>query len=108
MVVLLKDEFLDDPKVLCQSLADCIEDIERTLNDDEDFCEQDIAATYAAAVNHVQSLEDKLRARLDELRHELDRMQEVNRTTSEKHRKQLHERIEAVNHAFTSDNYRQG
>ena len=108
MVAILTEELLDDPEALRRSLADRIEEVERTLHDDEDFCEQELVDTYAAARSHVESLEEQLRARLDAFRHELDRIREANRTTTEKNRKQLHEHVDAVNRAFTSENYRQG
>jgi IMP dehydrogenase/GMP reductase len=98
----------NDPEELIQYLSDRVEEIERALHDDEDFCNRDIDATYQAALRYVQSLEEKFREKLQELKKKLDQVRDENLKTSKQNRKQFDEETDVINQLFSSGKHQEG
>jgi hypothetical protein len=101
-------EPLNDSEELIKLLGDRIEDLERILIDDEDFCNKDIDATYQAALNYFQSFQRKFDEKLNELKVKLDKIREENSKTSKQNQKQFDDEIEEINQLFSSGKHQEG
>lgn len=101
-------ELTNDTEQLIKFLGDRIEEIERTLSDDEEFCNKDIDATYQAAENYLKKFQDKFREKLNELKIKLDQIREENINTSQKNKKQFDDDVEEVNQLFSSGKHQEG
>ena len=93
---------------IMQYLASRIEEIERVLQEDEDFCNKDINDTYQAAIKYVKTVEMKFQKKLNELRQKLDRITEENLKMSEKNKKKLDEESNLIDQLFSSGKYEEG
>jgi hypothetical protein len=93
---------------LIQFLGDRIEQIERTLTEDEDFCNKDIDATYQAALNYLKIFEIKFNTKLNELKIKLDRIREENVHISKQNKQQFDDQIEEINQLFCSGKHQEG
>jgi hypothetical protein len=101
-------ELPNESEELIKFLADRIEEIERALADDEDFCNKDIDATYQAALNYFQSFQRKFDEKLNELKVKLDKIREENSKTSKQNQKQFDDEIEEINQLFSSGKHQEG
>jgi hypothetical protein len=101
-------ELPNDSEELIKFLGDRIEEIERILNEDEDFCNKDIDATYQAALKYLKSFEIKFHEKLNELKDKLDRIREENIKTSKQNKQQFDDEIEEINHLFSSGKHQEG
>jgi hypothetical protein len=108
MAVVLTNELEKDSEGLIEILGDRIEEIERTLHDDEDFCNKDIDATYQAALKYIQSFEESLNEKFNELKDKLDETREENVNISKQNKKQFDEEIEEINQLFSSGKHQEG
>ena len=89
-------------------LSDRIECIERTLSEDEDFCNEEIDATYQAAKKFFEHLQIRFNEKLTELEQKLDHSREENVQLSEKNKKQFDEEIDEINQLFSSGKHQEG
>ena len=94
--------------VLIRLLADRTETIERTLDEDEYFCNEDIDGLYRAALRYVQSIEDKLKHRCRVLKSKLDQCREENARQSKRNKEEFESSIERVEHLFTRGQQQEG
>ncbi|UJR27168.1 hypothetical protein I4U23_008466 [Adineta vaga] len=101
----MNTEPINDVEELIQNLGDRIEDIERILYDDEEFCNKDIDVTYQTAIKYIRTIEDKFQEKLTELKQKLDRVREENLKISKQNRKQFDEETETINQLFLSGKY---
>ena len=93
---------------LIQILGNRIEEIERILDEDEDFCNRDIDETYRTGQNYLKSFEGKIHRQLTNLKAKLDQIREENINVSKQNKKQFDEEIEEVNQLFLSGKYQEG
>ncbi|CAM4886561.1 unnamed protein product [Rotaria socialis] len=100
-------EMTNNSEQIIQVLGDRIEEIERTLDEDEDFCNKDIDATYQAAVNYLKSFEEKFNEKLNELKIKLEKIREENIDVSKQNKKQFDDEIEIVNEIFSSGKHQE-
>ena len=105
---MLDGKFSDNFEEIIQNLGDRIEDIERTLNEDEDFCNKDIDATYQAALKYLKTFEIKFNEKLIELKIKLDRIRDENLQTSKQNKQQFDEEIDEINQLFSSGKHQEG
>lgn len=101
-------EFTNDSEELIKALGDRIEEIERAISEDEDFCNKDIDATYQAATRYLKLFEVKFGEKLTELKTKLDRVREDNAHVSKQNRKQFDDEIEQINQLFFSGKHQEG
>ncbi|CAF0909335.1 unnamed protein product [Rotaria sp. Silwood1] len=94
-------ELTNDSEKLIQILGDRIEEIERTLHDDEDFCNKDIDATYQAGLNYLKNFQEKFQEKLNELKIKLEQIREENKQISKQNQKQFDDEIEEINQLFS-------
>lgn len=99
---------MNDSEALIRLLADRIEAIERTLDEDEYFCNGDIDGIYRAAVRYIQSIEDKLKHRCQALKSKLDQCRQENARLSKKNKLEFESNIEAVDRLFTVGQHQEG
>jgi hypothetical protein len=100
-------ESTDDSLELLKNLGDRIEEIERTLTEDEDFCTKDIDATYQAAEKYIKNLEEKFNEKLLELKLKLDQTRDDNAKISKQNKKQYDDEIDEVNQLFSSGKHQE-
>lgn len=93
-----------NPEALRQYLGDQIDEFERTLNDDAQFCDKEIQATR----DYLQQIDDKLRKKIDDYRGQLNQLQEKNQETHQRSTDQFDKEIEMVNEAFSSGQHFEG
>jgi hypothetical protein len=98
----------NDSEVLVRLVADRIEVIERTLDEDEYFCNAEIDGIYLAALRYLQSIEDKLKHRCQTLKSELDQCREENARLSRKNKQEFESNIDDVDHLFTLGQHEEG
>jgi IMP dehydrogenase/GMP reductase len=98
----------NDSEELIKLLGDRIEDLERILIDDEDFCNKDIDATYQAALKYTKSLEEKCHEKLNELKIKLDQIRGENLNVSKQNKKQFDDEIDDINLLFSSGKHQEG
>ena len=98
----------NDSEALIRLLAGRIEAIERTLDEDEYFCNRDIDGLYQEAVRYIQSIEDKLKYRCQALKSKLDQCRQENARLSKKNKQEFESNIEAVEHLFTAGQHQEG
>ncbi|CAF3046160.1 unnamed protein product [Rotaria sp. Silwood2] len=98
-----EQQLLSNPKKLVQHLSDHIEEIEETLNDDENFCNQDIDST----ITYVETIEKKFNEKIQILKDKLEHIRLENKKTSEQNKKQFQDKCTEINELFTSQNYEQ-
>ncbi|CAF0754902.1 unnamed protein product [Adineta ricciae] len=98
-------ETADVAEDLMQYLASRIEEIERVLQEDEDFCNKDINDTYQAAIKYVKTVGMKFQEKLNELKQKLDRITEENLKMSKKNKKKLDEESDLIDQLFLSGKY---
>ncbi|CAF3720848.1 unnamed protein product [Rotaria sp. Silwood1] len=96
-----EQELLSYPEKLVEYLSEHIEIIERTLNDDEDFCNQDINST----LNYVEIIEKKFNEKIQTLKKQLEQIRLENKDRSEKNKKQFQEKFTEINDLFIAQNY---
>jgi hypothetical protein len=101
-------EFSNNFEEIIQNLGDRIEDIERILNDDEDFCNNDIDATYQAALKYLKTFEIKFNKKLIELKNKLDRIRDENLHLSKQNKQEFDVEIEEINQLFSSGKHQEG
>jgi hypothetical protein len=101
-------ELTNDSEELIKILGDRIEEIEHTLNDDEDFCNKDIDATYQTSLKFLNTFEIKFNEKLNELKIKLDQIREENINTSKQNQKQFDDEIEVINQLFSSGKHQEG
>lgn len=101
-------ELTNNSEELIKILGDRIEEIERILTDDEDFCNKDLDATYQAALKYIKSLEEKFHEKLNELKIKLDQIREENLRTSKQNKKQFDDEIDDINQLFSSGKHQEG
>jgi hypothetical protein len=90
------EELFKDPDRLFEHLGDRIDDMSRTLDDDENFCNQDVDAT----LQYVQNIEKKFSDKIEELKIKLEEIRRENQTTSEQNKKQFQEEIQEISGLF--------
>jgi hypothetical protein len=100
-------ESTDDSIELIKNLGDRIENIERTLYEDEDFCNKDLDATYEAALKCVKNIEEKLNEKLIEFKIKLEQTREENIKISKQNKKQFDDEIEEINQLFSSGKHQE-
>jgi hypothetical protein len=98
------DELIKDHERLLQYLADRIEEMLRTLGDDEEFCNKDIDTTK----QYVENIEKKFNEKIQELKDKLEKIRIDNKNISEQNKKQFNDRIQEVNDLFTNEKYDEG
>jgi len=98
------DELIKDHEKLLQYLADRIEEMLRTLGDDEEFCNKDIDTTK----QYVEIIEKKFNEKIQELKDKLEQIRIDNKNTSEQNKKQFDDRIQEVNDLFTNEKHDEG
>jgi len=101
-------ELTNDSEELIKILGDRIEEIEHILNDDEDFCNKDIDATYQTALKFLKTFEIKFNEKLNELKIKLDQIREENINISKQNQKQFDDEIEIINQLFSSGKHQEG
>ena len=102
-----KDEFeklAKDPHQLQEYLAEQIQEMSRTLTDDEEFCNQDIDTT----MEYVQTMKRKFLEKSEEFQTKLEEIRRENQTTSEENRKKLDEEIKEINELYEARKYPEG
>jgi len=101
------DEFEElgkDPDRLREYLSEHIDEISRTLNDDEDFCNRDIDAT----IEYVKNMKGKFIEKFQEFENKLEEIRRDNQKTSEDNKKKFHNEIHEINGLFESEKYHEG
>ena len=93
-----------NPEALRQHLGDQIDEFERILNDDQQFCDKEIQATR----DYLQQIEEKLRKKIDYYRGRLNQLEETNQETYKRSTDQFDKEIEIVNEAFSSGQHFEG
>lgn len=101
-------DLANDSEQLIQSLGDGIERLERTLTEDESFCNKDIDATYQAALNYFKAFQESFNKKLDELKKKLDQLREENAAISKQNSKQFNDEIDEINNLFSSGKHQEG
>ncbi|CAF2647438.1 unnamed protein product [Rotaria sp. Silwood2] len=100
-------ELTNDSEHLIQILGDRIEELERTLHDDEEFCNKDIDATYQAGLNYLKNFQEKFHEKLNELKIKLERIREENLQISKQNKQQFDDEIEEINQLFSSGKHQE-
>lgn len=101
------DEFEElgkDPDRLHGYLIEHINEISRTLHDDEDFCNRDIDAT----IEYVKKMKGKFIEKFQEFENKLEEIRRDNQKTSEDNRKKFDNEIQEINGLFKSEKYHEG
>ena len=88
---------LNDPRELLMHFAGRSGDIERTLDDDEEFCSKEIDAQ----LKHMDRIDEKWRKKVQERREQLAQLKEANQKASEENKKQYDDEMEAINELFS-------
>jgi hypothetical protein len=101
-------ELTNNYEELIKILGDRTEEIERTLSEDEDFCNKDIDETYQAAVKFIKSIQTKFDEKLNELKDKLDQIRKENINISKQNQKQFDDEIDEVNELFSSGKHQEG
>jgi hypothetical protein len=103
----MKDEFdklAKDPNRLYEYLAEHIDEMSRTLNDDEDFCNQDIDAT----IDYVKNMKRKFIEKFQEFETKLENIRRDNQKISEENKTKFNEEIREINELFEAKKYSEG
>ncbi|CAF0907236.1 unnamed protein product [Rotaria sordida] len=100
-------ELTNESEELIQTLGNRIEEIERTLYDDEDFCNKDIDATYQAGLNYLKNFQEKFHEKLNELKIKLEQIREENLQISKQNKKQFDDELEIINQLFSSGKHQE-
>ena len=95
---------LADPQEILMHLAGRSGDIERMLDDDEDFCNKEIDAQ----LKHMDRIDEKWREKVRERRKQLEQVKETNRTASGENKKHYDDEMEAINELFSSGQRTEG
>jgi anthranilate/para-aminobenzoate synthase component I len=95
---------LVNPEAIRQYLCDQIDEFERIINDDAQFCEKEIQATK----DFLQHIEEKLRKKINQCRDQLNKFQEENQHTHQSNTEEYEKEIERVNEAFSSGEHYDG
>ncbi|CAF0912836.1 unnamed protein product [Adineta steineri] len=103
----MDSESTNDSDELIKYLGDRIEEFERALLDDEDFCNKDIDSTYESASKYIKSLEKKFQDKLNELKIKLDQIREENLNKSKQNKKEFDDEIDEVNELFLSGKHQE-
>ncbi|CAF0906757.1 unnamed protein product [Rotaria sordida] len=98
-----EQQLLSNPEKLVQHLSDRLDEIEQTLNDDENFCNQDIDST----INYIKIIEKKFYENIQNLKDKLENIRLKNKNLSEENKKQFLDQCNEINELFTSQNYEQ-
>ncbi|CAF4014712.1 unnamed protein product [Rotaria sordida] len=98
-----EQQLLSNPEKLVQHLSDRLDEIEQTLNDDENFCNQDIDST----INYIKIIEKKFYENIQKLKDKLENIRLKNKNLSEENKKQFQDQCNEINELFTSQNYEQ-
>jgi len=98
------EELLKDPERLFQYLSDRIDEMNRILNDDEEFCNKDIDATK----HYVEIIEKKFNEKIQEFKTKLEQIRIDNKNISEQNKKQFEDRIQEINDLFTNGKQDEG
>ncbi len=101
-------ELANDAEELIRVFGDRIEEIERTIIDDEDFCNKDIDATYQQALKYLKNFQNKFYEKLTELENKLDQIRTENINISKQNKKQFDDEIEIINQLFSSGKHQEG
>jgi len=101
-------ELTNNYEELIKILGDRTEEIERTLSEDEDFCNKDIDETYQAAIKFIKSIQTKFDEKLNELKDKLDQIRKENINVSKQNQKQFDDEIDEVNELFSSGKHQEG
>ncbi|CAF3328823.1 unnamed protein product [Rotaria socialis] len=97
------DQHLSDPQKLEAYLQERIQQIEETLDDDENFCNREIDATN----KYIEKTEKKFHEKIHELKAKLEDIRVKNKKTSEENKAQFNNDITEVIDLFRANNYDQ-
>lgn len=93
---------------LIENLNDRIEELERALDTDEIFLNQDIDSTCQLALKFFKKFEIKFHEKFHELKIKLDYIREENSKILKQNKKQFDEEIEQINQLYISGKHSQG
>ena len=98
------DELLKDPKKLFEYLCGRIEDMSRTLNDDQNFCTKEIETTK----QHIQIIEKNFYDKIQEIKTKLEQVHIENEKISEQNKTQFDKQMEDINQLYQDKRYSEG
>ncbi|CAF2148630.1 unnamed protein product [Rotaria magnacalcarata] len=95
--------FLSDPQKLVEYLGTSIQEIQETLDDDENFCNREIDATN----KYIEKVEKKFHEKIRELKAKLEDIRVKNKKTSEENKEQFYNYFTEVDSLLNAKNYDQ-
>lgn len=97
-------ELLSDPSRLVTYLRRRKEEIEETLNDDEEFCDKDIDAS----IDYIEDIEKKFNEKIIKVKKKLQNIRLKNKDTSEKNKKKFDTSFTELQELIAANKYEQG
>lgn len=97
-------ELLADSDKLFTYLSGCLEDMQRVLSEEADFCEKDVDSS----LQFIETMEKRIQKKIQEFKKQLNDIRNNNHALSETRLKALREASDSIDQSYTEGRYEEG
>jgi hypothetical protein len=99
-----RSELLADHSKLFDHLCEHIDDMQRKLNEEMDFCNQDVDSS----IKYIELIEQKFQKKIQKRKKELESMRDQNKGLFQQHNVKLEHDSEGIQELYKAGQYSEG